>query len=211
MSGINLLFGVPVFKSKISENEYNKQEILTNIEKNYNINPHRNVWSKDSNLHHVYEDWDNPNFVRINFSQLTNLYNKKIIDFFDDFMAERYEFNWNLVNYTCMKKNQFMNKHTHLDSDFTGIHYIKFNKEHAPTLYHNPANWSDFIRVIPFFDLQKTAQNNDNNSFLYEAWHIPIEEDDFVISPGILSHSVPKLEIDDLRVTIVINIKIKND
>ena len=207
MNEINLLFGIPIFKSKILENEYNKQEIISNIEKNYSIDPHRNVWRANSNLHHMYADYDNLNFIQIDFSQLTDLYNKKLIDFFDNFIEGQYEFTWNLVNYTCMKKNQFMDRHDHLDCDFTGIHYIKFNKKHEPTLYHNPAIWNDFMPAIPFFELKKRTQNN--NSFLHRAWYISVEEDDFVVSPGVLSHSVLKSEIDDLRVTLVINIRIK--
>ena len=214
MSDLNMLFGIPFYKTKIDESQYNKKEILDNIEKNYNLDPHRNNWQvntlyTDSDLHHMYNDKNNNNFIQVDVSQLTNLYNEKIIDFFDNFMQEKYEFTWNLVNYTCMKKNQFMNKHSHPNYDFVGIHYIKFNEQHSPTVYYNPAIWIDYKDFLPFFTLVNKTHNQLINSYLHKAIESSVMENDFVITPGMLSHSVPKSQIDDLRVTIVIHINIK--
>ena len=104
-----------------------------------------------------------------------------------------------------------MRSHDHLpDADFSCIHYLKFNpSEHSRTKYLNPAYYSRFMKFIrpkmhAYVDSQYTG-----NSYLYDDWSLPIEEDDFIIAPSVLRHEIPKQEdTKDLRITIVANVSI---
>ena len=46
--GFNLLFGFPVYRTKINSDEYNKQNIVETILENFNKKKERNAWSIDS-------------------------------------------------------------------------------------------------------------------------------------------------------------------
>ena len=48
------------------------------------------------------------------------------------------------------------------------------------------------------------------NSWMYQNFKIPTQEDDLIIFPAVLEHSVPRIENDGERVTIVANIHIKD-
>jgi hypothetical protein len=51
--------------------------------------------------------------------------------------------------------------------------------------------------------------HDPDNSYLYDDWSLPIEEDDFIIAPSVLRHEIPKQEATkDLRITIVTNVSI---
>jgi hypothetical protein len=213
---LNNLFGVPVYVTKISAESYNKKEIVDNIEDNYKIDPNRNKWkNQGSYLHHSINDWENKNFKSVNFSHLFSIYEKKITEFFLLFQSKKnFQYNWKIANYTCMGKGQSMAKHMHSECDFSAVHYIKFDpKKHFPTKYYSPLIWGEFIDAhLAVNDLKDPLDLDDvSNSWLSGAWSFNINEDDFVISPALLSHSVPVSTSDDLRMTIVLNISVTKE
>jgi len=64
------IFGLPIFKSKIDKNDYNKDNIISIITENYQKNNYRNQYDSDSDLHHSYKDENNRFFKEINFDKL---------------------------------------------------------------------------------------------------------------------------------------------
>ena len=52
MQKINL-FSNDIWKTKISPDTYDKQKLIENIEYNYYLDPHRNLWDKESDIHHT--------------------------------------------------------------------------------------------------------------------------------------------------------------
>ena len=48
--------------------------------------------------------------------------------------------------------------------------------------------------------------NQKENSWIYKEWKIGTEEDDVVIVPAILEHSVRNLDSKKSRITIAVNI-----
>jgi hypothetical protein len=209
------LFGIPVYKSRIDSSRYDKQVIIDTIARNYAIDPKRNAWDGvallRSDLHHSFGDWENDKFEIINFDSLSSLYETHIRDFLHslDFKSP-YKYQFSVVNYTCYGKDQFMLEHEHLYCDFSAVHYLKYNpKVHNPTVYTNPAYFSPFTTLALSEKLVKDTKINLYNSWLTHNFHLGVAEDDFVITPGVLRHQVPMSTSDELRMALVINIKLE--
>ena len=62
------LFGIPFYVWKINPKEYDKDKILNTIKENYKLDPNRNEWSRQSNLHHANKDFANKDFKQINYT-----------------------------------------------------------------------------------------------------------------------------------------------
>ena len=71
---IDYLFGYPIGKYKINPHSYDKKNLIKNIYTNYHINPYRNKWTnpnvKRTNLHMMYNDDENKEFIKINFKDI---------------------------------------------------------------------------------------------------------------------------------------------
>ena len=58
------LFGIPFYVWKINPKEYDKDKILNTIKENYKLDPNRNEWSRQSNLHHANKDFANKDLTK---------------------------------------------------------------------------------------------------------------------------------------------------
>ena len=205
------LFGFPYFRTNINPNSYDKKNIVSTIEKNYKLDSNRNNYDDVSEFHNSYNDWENTNFVKPNFEKLIPLYTQQIQNFFDNLITSSNEvtFIYEIVNYTCMGVNQFMNQHLH-PSDFVAVHYISFPKGSQPTTHYNLSDYARYINpFLSLKNLRNLYRNDDiNQSWLFDAWNPETYEDDFIITPGIISHSVNKNNCQDLRITIILNINV---
>lgn len=213
MNNLQSIFGVPIYFSNINPNFYNKEKIIRTIEKNYEIDPQRNNWDiEETTLHHSANDTLNDKFEKINFLELIDLYGQQFSNFFDQIPTKkRFEFEMSIANYTCMSKGHLMKRHVHTDCHFTGVHYIKFNpQKHSSTKYYNPAAWGEFIGGLLKYDECMINFDLDSmtNSWLKSSWSFETNEDDFVIIPAVLPHSVPLCNSDETRMTIVVNVKL---
>jgi hypothetical protein len=210
-----LLFGIPLYKTKIDSNSFDKKFIIKTIKSNYKIDPNRNTWATNSSLHHTYEDWENKKFQKIDLSSLMPIYTKTLENWTKENFCKPVSFNFSVENVTCMSKNQFMGSHRHVnrynDVNFTAIHYLKFNPDSSSTLYENPADYSNFLdSLLEVDNLRCLYEKYDiESSWLFKNWYLNLSEDDFVIAPAILEHSVLKNNSDKLRITIVLNITIQ--
>jgi hypothetical protein len=209
------LFGVPFYHSSIDPSSYSKGKIVESIKSNWEVDPYRNEWDgkKDfgSVLHHESQDRGNERFEKIDYSSLAPIYNRHISSFIDGFhFPKDVTANFAIVNYTCMQSNNFMKEHLHSDY-FSGVHYIKFDKKtHPPTHYSNAGQhpaFMQFLNPIFFQNLDKSV----DNSWLHETFSLDIEEDDIVIIPAALKHFVPPFVSDELRMTIVFNIRLSKE
>lgn len=206
-------FGIPFYQSKIDETQFDKKKYVDLISENYFLDKTRNNWDSISKLHHEYDDVKNEKFNIIDYTELTNIYSKEIHKFFSELKFNNFwEFKFDIANYTCMKDvGDWMKEHSHIPSHFTAIHYLKFNpKEHQPTFYRNPLALGSAISFLykRFFDVLDTT--TPENCWLSEGIHLDVDENDFVISPAILSHMVPPLAktSNDLRIIIAMNIRL---
>lgn len=211
------VFGVPFFQAHIPPDRYNKTDIISQIIENYKIDPERNNWSTTtkqySKLHHVVNDWENENFNKIDFSSLLHVYNDVIKKFFKSLHltseVEEKDYFWDISNYTCMSIGQNMAPHVH-PSDFTAIHYIRYNKDkHPSTNFRNPHVWNNYLSQCHGKLVKKLKYDNLFNTWATGYWSPPVNEDEIIITPGCLEHLVPSFETDELRMTLVINISLK--
>jgi uncharacterized protein (TIGR02466 family) len=209
MQKINL-FSNDIWKTKISPDTYDKQKLIENIEYNYHIDPHRNLWDKESDIHHTYGDWLNKKFKILNFDLLLKQYDKAIKTFMDQlYLKPGTKYSYSIDNLTATKTGQHMKAHAHDDAAFSSVHYLSLKKEHSRTRFVNPSiamvytkTWS---HVVPFF------QNRIENSGYYQYYDVEAEEDDLIIFPAYLMHQVEKnLETEHIRITNVVNIVLHN-
>ena len=110
-----------------------------------------------------------------------------------------------------MTTGQYMRPHNHIgDSDFTCIHYVKFNsKKHQSTVFHNANHWADDFQYLRPELYSKLDPGNEKHSYLLKYYQVPTKENDFIITPSAVLHEVPSFKSDELRVTIVVNLQIK--
>jgi hypothetical protein len=207
------LFSLPVYIKNINSYSYNRKKIIKDIEFNYNKDKNRNNWNTlKSDLHHVYGDFKNPNFKKINFNQLIPIYSTIFEKFFSSLpLKKNIKFKFDIVNYTCMTSNQFMQSHYHPETDFTAVHYIKFNKKiHKPTFFENSHVFSNYVNVLRPNLENVLDVNNPINSWVSKDFWLNIEEEDICITPGVCFHYVPmQPKTNESRITIVSNITVE--
>lgn len=211
-------FGIPFYQSKIDETQFDKQNFVKLISENYFLDKTRNNWDKNSKhgmskLHHEYADEKNEKFNIIDYTELTEIYSKEIYNFFNELKLNGFwKFSFEIANYTCMKEvGDWMKEHTHIPSHFTAIHYLKFNpKEHQPTFYRNPLSLGSAIPFLYKKFLDVLDATKPENCWLNDGIYLDVNENDFVISPGIIPHMVPPMtkSSNDLRIIIAMNIKL---
>lgn len=210
------MFNIPHWKYNVDPKSYDRDTILRDIEHNYSLDSDRNKWDGNnylnSKLHHSNKDINNPKFKKINYKSLVPVYHK----IFDGFcktleLTSTFSYAFDITNYTAMKSGQYMRPHNHIgDSDFTCIHYLKFNpKKHQSTVFHNANHWADDYQYLRPTLYKKLDINNEKHSYLLKYYKLPTEQDTFVITPSSLIHEVPPFKSDELRVTLVINLQIK--
>jgi hypothetical protein len=209
------LFGIPYYHAKILPEFFNKTEIVETIKRNYEIEPLRNKWNINSKLHHSNNDENNCDFEKIDFSQLMPIYIDHIKIFFDmyNFFNCPVKVQIEEANYTCMTKNNYMTEHNH-PVPFVGVHYIKFNKDkHSTIKFINPNSFTvDDSKKFYGEYVKLLNKENFNNFYFFKDVLPKIEENDFIIVPGVLKHSVPEFnETDELRMSIAINISVFKD
>ena len=79
-----------------------------------------------------------------------------------------------------------------------------------PTCFHNPATFAPFIKMIRPVLMNTLDNSATDNSYLWEHFKFPAEEDDFIIFPAALNHEVKvQRPTKEPRITISSNIKIK--
>jgi len=212
-----VLFGSKIYSFKIDPKSYKKEIIINHIIKNYKINKNRNIWDKDSNMHHSYGDWDNNKF---NHSEsiyddiLSPIYNKIIKEFFDKKLSfiKDINYNFSIVNYTCIGDYQYMAPHRHLPNFiFTCVHYLQFDaSQHTGIRFFNTNDFGSFSKYLYPTYYNKINPVSEDNSFMYEHYDYVPEEDEILIFHGMLPHTIPKQEnTKKPRISIVTNIEIK--
>jgi hypothetical protein len=212
---IKPLFGFPIYHSSIDKKLYDKQKILKTILSNFKKSQVRSHWNKraerfaSNKLHHSLSDELNTKFKKPDYSFLIPLYTTEIKTFFDSMPMKKGSFKFEIVNYTCMTEGHHMMGHIHTKCDFSAVHYLQFDNEiQDSTVFRNTNDYSKFIyNVYPQID-QTFISSKIENSWAYQYFKIVTKEDDLIIFPAMLEHSIPDIKSNKTRVTIVFNIKL---
>ena len=211
------LFYCPIYKIKIDPNSYDKEKILNDIKynktlKNTRNEPHQN-FGNGCDIHHSYSDFNNEDFRIINYEKLISTYSETFQSFFNEELTTIKEFKWEfqIENYTAMTEGQWMSAHNHLGTgdDFATVHYLNFKKDHVLTTFKNPATFAPFAKYIQP-ELKDMMDNQaPDNSYFWEYFDFPVEEDNMLIFPAVLDHEIMMQgPTKEPRITISSNIKI---
>ena len=210
----DILFGLPIYKTKIDPDSYDKKKLLSIMKKNYNLGPRNNFDQINSNVHMSYADEKNSKFKSVNYTKLKEVYN----NVFDNFMKNlkfNYDgtINWtyNILNYTVSNKDDYMNYHNHLPKDdFACVHYIQLGKGHIGTKFKNTHSFGNYFKFIRSKLCNSMNNMEKINSYVYEDFTLDVEEDDMIIFPSVVEHGIKKVDklSDKLRVTIATNLRL---
>jgi uncharacterized protein (TIGR02466 family) len=215
---IHQLFGFPIYRASLKKEKYNRNSIIKTVLKNYDKSKTRNNWDnsilESSNIHHSLCDDNNTEYDVPDYSSLGSVYIKHTKKYIKQLnLNGNVKFSCSIVNYTCMTQSQRMRRHLHIDCDFSGVHYIKFDdKCNDSTLFENTLPHASYINKIIPGALKKFDNSNAMSSYLCRYFKYTTKEDDVIIFPALLEHSVPEIKSDKPRITIAFNIKVdKNE
>ena len=206
------LFGFPVIMTKLDPKSYDKKSIVSAIEKNFKLNKTRNNWDTQSVMHHSYDDVNNPRYHKVKFASLIPVYQKIITNIFKNMaLTSAWEFDFKVVNYTCLSKSQYMASHIHPEVDFSAIHYIQFDKKHhTSTTFKSTLPYAPYISTLRPNLLKILSSKHLSNSWAWDTWEIATEEDDFCFFPAFLKHGInPQTSKNKNRITVVLNISLR--
>jgi hypothetical protein len=216
------LFSCPIYKIRIDPNSYDKEKIINDIKynkslKNTRNEPHQNIGSISSDIHNSYNDQDNVNFRIINYEILSSVYLEMVKEFFEKEIhtTKEYRFKFGVVNYSAITEGQWMPSHSHFEANitFACIHYLNFKtKEHVLTSFDNPAIFAPYIKLVQPELVDILDNMAPDNSYFWEYFEFPVEEDDMIIFPAALNHEVPPQgPTKEPRITISTNIKVYDE
>jgi len=210
------LFSSRVYKTKIDPSSYEKQSIVETLLKNYNKNPVRNRWDDISETHHTLKDWDNKDYEKVDTSSLEPVYDNIVKEFINSVKWNcPITYNWFYANFAVNTK--FMREHDHFSIDenghclFSCIHYIKFDKNnHSTTQFVNPLPFVMFPLLTNNISKSVSSKEIENSTY-FNSWELNTNEEDFVIFPSWLKHTVlpNKKNSDTPRIVSVVNISVK--
>ena len=204
------LFGLPTYITTLKDEKFDRKNIISTIEKNYQINKKRNSWS-EGNLHHSLFDEKNKD-NKVNFNSLIPIYHKHIIEFIDKLYLNKVpKYTFEIVNYTCMDTGGYMPFHVHKKCDFSAVHYLQYDDSvNNSTRFLNPLTYlPDYIQSQHPITHKILDTNHTVNSFILKDWMYLVKMDDLIIFPACLRHDVTEVKkTDKLRMTISINISL---
>lgn len=200
------LITYPYYHTRIDPKYYPKDQYIQTIEDNYNKNKHRNSWNTGCDLHHEYNDDSLPT---LDYTPLYPLYTHAIKQFLISIGADL-QWSLSIENYTVSSNSQSMLPHHHVPALFSTVHYLKYNpKVHTSTLFHNPSPLEPVIDIF-YPDIKDKLPKNYLSNWLYTTIELPdIQEDDIIIFPSILFHSIASSLSDETRITVVSNISLE--
>ena len=206
---INLynLFASPIYVVGIDPLSFDKKGIIKTIKENYKRSNLRNQWDNTSKLHHYYNDWDNKDFCKVNTDSLIPVYKNVYEDFLDRLnFKETINYKFDIANITVYKnKNDHMKQHNHMEDNivFAGVHYISVGKDSAKLSFCNPMSITTYLPGY-IKNLRKDKfPNNFENSYLHEFFDLEVLENQMIIFPSYLMHSV-KQEVTSTKYRIAI-------
>ena len=100
--------------------------------------------------------------------------------------------------------------HHHIPHLFAAVHYLKFDPtEHKPTIFHNPSIYETVLHIHYGEKRILLDENNSLNYWLWDSIHLNVEEDDLIIFPAMVHHSIGASYSEKERVTVALNIDIE--
>jgi uncharacterized protein (TIGR02466 family) len=190
---IQNIFTKSIFKINLQNLNYKKQvkEVLNNYKKNNysriisNVNGFQSILIEE-------EDFQ---------KQSLDFFKDSILNFiksFDPLCNFFIELNgiWINENFT----GSLNSKHLHPQSNFSGVYYIKVPENSGDIIFYRDEILYDYLENYKIF----------NSSEFNISEKIEIKEDDLILFPSFLNHSVEKNLNKDSRISVAFNFNLKN-
>ena len=187
---VTSLFGIPLYFDKLNYNVVSDLETIDNLK--YDIIEEGNFKiSKNTKLLHNVE-----------FQSLKNLIDKKINFYTKEILKVDQKINFFITTSWIVKfsKESFSNKHTHSNSIFSGIVYLKTPKNCNRIRFYKDNRFHNIS--YPTLELNYTESNIFNSDY----WEYSPSEGDIYIFPSNLTHSVEKSMFEDTRISLAFNV-----
>lgn len=218
------LFPTTAWRFRIDPNSYDKARLVREATENFRRDPYRNKWANDGTLHHCYDDWDNPNFIKYDFNKmnLVQIYQPLVHQFTNSLnLSRQINYSFEIVNVTVNGPKQYMGVHNHVvdtpnkTTCFVGVHYIKLLPHQPSTTFMNPIGAAAFPTFFNYARGYFSDESHDTSSY-QQQWEINTQEDDLIIFPSYLNHKIrgnwEKLSpTEPERITVAINIDFLKD
>jgi hypothetical protein len=192
------------YKGHVAETPLIQQAYLGKILTNYKTNPnHSNDWY----AHSSFSGFKGLPY-QLDWEESIKYYKLYIDKFIQSYLGKSYS--WRIDGtpwYNVYGINQNGPKHDHIGSDFSIIHYLKFNpNEHPGTTFINPNYISTtYFGLLKQIFTNKLNKENINHS-LYQTTYTPVvQEGDLIIFPSHLEHKVVRSRSNTPRVIIAFN------
>ena len=208
---INNLFSIPVWKKHLDVSCDIQNDLLNQIEQNYEQNKHYIQPKWNCVVHSTMENHND-----IDYDQIIPFYKKE----YENFVSEQ---NLNLFNHNYWIQNPWYNyyvKHSNQDihshllvnvennkfNFFSGVYFLKLKEDHPKIIFYNSNNNLTVNEHLPkvnsYFNNQEI-----NHSFTIKKFTFDVKEGDLIIFPSNLEHYVPQQRVDVPRITIAFNIQ----
>lgn len=204
------LFSTKIYKTYVDPNLYNRDDIIKAVTINYNKQPDRLDSKKfQTNSHHTFLGWDNPNFEKIDLSYLNKIYYQKTQEFFDHFKIQKnVKWNGQIVNIHASKSHQGIFRHGHLPAFYSTVHFIKMDETHQKLRFYNPSTHANYINLINNVD--NTLEDCIDNSIFMYLYTLDLKENDMIFFPSFLEHDAYlNSHTDSLRISASTNISLE--
>lgn len=201
---VNQLFSIPVFVSKAKKHQEVSDYLMNDIYPAYQQTGY------NSNSCAVFSDYFEGS-PKSDQALLNSLYRENIEELlvFTGFNPEHKWQVHTLFWYNITGKGGWQEMHDHisgpLPSQFSAVHYVKFDKEHQPLEFENPMatllksmSPSDNYEIVPPFFKERHATPNF------------VEEGDILFFPSYLKHAVNIQQSEKERITVAFNIGVWN-
>lgn len=205
------IFYPTIYITQINPLSYNKEDIVKTIVSNYGKTKYRNKFDETSNLHHYYRDERNPFFESLDLENLRSVY-KTVFDTFISSLNTngKIDYSFQITNVAVYGDNQHLDIHDHFDKEqiFSVCHYIKIPKDGSFIRFHSPMIYTTYNNYYNSFFNEKMDKASVDNSHGMQNFDLSTLEDEMIIFPSYLKHSVSKnfcqfKDSNDLRICVV--------
>ena len=193
MNNIKELFKLEIYKQNLNLNIELLEKFCLKLQNNYESRKRSNIggWQSDDLFYEkisLIQDFKDIITKHINKYALHFNFKRKI------------ELSNLWVNINEYKDSNSI--HLHPGAVFSGVFYIKSNENSGNLIFHNPCE--DLMDI--FFSDNVSKYNSTNSS----EWFFKPEENNLILFPGYLKHSVgPNLNKKEKRISISFNAIIK--
>ena len=196
------LFEVPLYKTKVKKHVEINDWFLQNIYQTFLKN---GVNEKSRNIYSSYF----PNAPKLDKKIFDGFYQHEIKNFM---LKAGFNTNHNWIVrtnywYNIGLENSYQEVHDHLGGpviiNYAAIHFLKFNKNvHAGTVFYNP------LEAVLKSTLPTTNEKIKPNDYQGLQKVVQVEQEDLIIFPAYLPHSVMTQNSTEERITIAFNLSI---